>query len=117
EFMRDRLQLPLEYNESRFGYHYTEAVENFPTMQISEGELFSLLVAEKALQQYRGTPFEGRLMGAFQKIARSLPESVSMHVSEWEESISFRTTAEPLVDVPVMDVLAKAVQERRQLEV
>jgi len=58
EFMRDRLGLPLEYDGSRFGYFYTQEVSSFPTMQVTEGELFALLVAEKALQQYRGTNFE-----------------------------------------------------------
>ena len=58
EFMRDRLELPIEYDGSRFGYFYTEAVKAFPTLQITEGEIFALVVAEKALQQYRGTSFE-----------------------------------------------------------
>src|ERR1700745_155493 len=49
EFMRDRLELPIEYNGSRFGYGYTEEVNAFPTVQITEGELFALVVAEKAL--------------------------------------------------------------------
>ena len=62
EFMRDRLGLPLEYDGQRWGYYYTEAVRSFPTLQITEGELFALLVAEKALQQYRGTSFEKPLL-------------------------------------------------------
>ena len=115
EFMRDRMNLPLEYVAARNGYHYTEEVESFPTLQISEGELFALLVAEKALQQYRGTPFEKRLVGAFRKLARSLPDTVSLNLAEWEQTISFRTTAEPVVNLPVMDTLAQAMQQRRQL--
>src|ERR1051325_1538693 len=63
EFMRDRLNLPLEYDGtrlgyksvgvsrdrpleydgSRFGYYYTEPVSSFPTLQITEGELVALL--------------------------------------------------------------------------
>src|SRR5438045_4202008 len=46
EFMTDRLGLPLEYDWSRKGYHYTEEVNSFPTVQVTEGELFALLVAE-----------------------------------------------------------------------
>ena len=64
DFMRDRLQLPLEYDGARFGYHYTQEVSAFPSLQITEGELFALLVAEKALQQYRGTNFERPLVSA-----------------------------------------------------
>ena len=50
DFMRERLGLPLEYNASKHGFYYTQEVEAFPTLQITEGELFALLVAEKALQ-------------------------------------------------------------------
>jgi len=47
EFMRDRLNLPVEFDSRRNGYHYTEEVSAFPTMQITEGEIFALVVAEK----------------------------------------------------------------------
>jgi len=115
EFMRDRMNLPLEYVASANGYRYTEEVDSFPTLQISEGELFALLVAEKSLHQYRGTPFEKRLAGAFRKLARSLPDTVSLNLAEWEQTISFRTTAEPVLNLPVMDTLALAMQRCRQL--
>src|SRR6185503_5026894 len=70
EFMRDRLELPLEFEVAQNGFHYTQEVGSFPTLQITEGELFALLVAEKALQQYRGTTFEKPLLSAF-KIGRA----------------------------------------------
>ena len=116
EFMRDRMDLPIEYVATRNGYVYTEKVDAFPTLQITEGELFAMLVAEKALQQYRGTPFEKRLVGAFRKLAQSLPETVSVNVADWEQTISFRTTAEPLVTLPILDSVALAMQRRRQLK-
>ena len=115
EFMRDRLDLPLEYADTRFGYRYTEEVGAFPTLQITEGELFALLVAEKALAQYRGTRFEQRLRSAFQKIAEGLPDAVSFSLTEWDQAISFRTTAEPILDLRTFDALAQAVSGRRQL--
>lgn len=115
DFMRDRLELPLEYDAIRHGYHYTETVSAFPTMQITEGELFALLVAEKALAQYRGTRFERRLRSAFQKIADGLPSSVSFNLSEMDQAISFRTTAEPILNLEIFDALAQAVAEHKQL--
>ena len=116
EFMRDRLQLPLEFDRARFGYRYTEEVNAFPTVQITEGELFALIVAEKALQQYRGTSFEKPLLSAIRKMEQSLPETISLDLAEVERSISFRTRAEPLVDLAVFDALAKATAGRQQLE-
>jgi len=116
EFMRDRMGLPVEYDSRRYGYHYTQEVSSFPTVQISEGELFAMLVAEKALQQYRGTSFERPLMSAFSKLAAGLPEAVSIHLSDWEQTVSFRTSAQPVVNAENFELLAKAAAERQQLE-
>ncbi len=115
EFMRDRMGLPIEYDEQRYGYFYTEPVDAFPSLQITEGELVALVVAEKALQQYRGTPFEKRLLTAFKKLEKSLPDTVSLNLAEWTQTISFRTTAEPNVDLAIIDVLAQAAAAGRTL--
>lgn len=116
EFMRDRLELPLEYDAARLGYHYTEEVSAFPTVQITEGELFALLVAEKALQQYRGTNFEKPLLSAIRKMEQSLPDTISLNLSEIEQTISFRTRAEPILNLEIFEALAKATAHRRQIE-
>jgi proteasome accessory factor B len=116
DFMRDRLDLPLEYSPEHKGYHYTQEVTNFPTLQITEGELFALLVAEKALQQYRGTAFERPLVSAFKKMAASLPDTVSLNLADWERTISFRTRAEPILNLEIFDALAQAAAQRKQLQ-
>jgi len=116
EFMRDRLELPIEYDGSRFGYRYTEEVAAFPTLQITEGELVALVIAEKALEQYRGTQFEKPLLSAIRKIEQSLPDSISLNLADVQQTISFRTRAEPVLDLEVFDGLAKATAHRRQLE-
>ncbi|HEY6167523.1 MAG TPA: WYL domain-containing protein [Verrucomicrobiae bacterium] len=115
DFMRNRLDLPLEYSRQRKGFHYTEAVDSFPTLQITEGELFALLVAEKALQQYRGTNFEKPLVSAFKKMAASLPDTVSFHLADWDLAISFVTRAEPVLNLEIFDALAKATAKHQQV--
>jgi proteasome accessory factor B len=97
DFMRDRLDLPIEYDGSQFGYYYTEEVSAFPTVQITEGELFALIVAEKALQQYRGTNFEKPLLSAIRKWSNRLPDVISLNLADIERTISFRTRAEPIL--------------------
>jgi proteasome accessory factor B len=116
EFMRDRLNLPLEYDAVRKGYYYDGEVNAFPTMQITEGEIFALIVAEKALQQYRGTSFEGPLLSAIRKMERALPETISVNLADVEQTISFRTRAEPIVNLQIFEVLTRAVAQRQQLE-
>ncbi len=116
EFMRERMGLPIAYNGATKGFYYTEEVSGFPNVQITEGELFALIVAEKALQQYRGTHFEKPLLSAIKKMEQSLPNTISLNLASLEQTISFRTRAEPLLNLEVFDQLSRAAAERRQIE-
>jgi proteasome accessory factor B len=116
EFMRDRMGLPIEYDPRKYGFYYTSEVSAFPTMQITEGELFALVVAEKALQQYRGTSFEKPLLSAIKKMEQSLPDTISLNFADVQQTISFRTRAEPVLDLKIFDALARAAAERQQIE-
>jgi len=116
EFMRDRLDLPVGFDSVKRGFYYTEQVTSFPTLQMTEGELVALVVAEKALQQYRGTNLEKPLLSAIQKLEKSLPDTVSLSLDGVGQSISFRTRAEPILNLEVFDALAKATTHRQQLE-
>ena len=115
-FMRDRMELPIEFDTRRNGYHYTSEVSGFPTLQLTEGELFALCVAEKALEQYRGTSFEKPLLSALRKMEQSLPDTISINLGELGKAISFRTRAEPILNLEIFDALAKATAQRQQLE-
>ena len=53
DFMRYRLGLPIEYDPLRFGFYYSEAVTSFPNVEVSEGEITALFVAQKALLNIR----------------------------------------------------------------
>lgn len=116
DFMRDRLNLPIDYDPKRAGFFYTEPVAEFPNLQISQGELFALLIAEKALQQYRGTSFEKPLISAIRKIERALPETMSVSLQEVDQTISFRTSTEVALDLPIFAELARATSKRQRLE-
>ena len=117
EFMRDRLDLPIQYDGRRFGYFYTEPVKAFPTLQITEGELFALVVAERALQQYRGTNLRSRSSALSGRWSSPCPATISLSLSDVEQTISFRTSSEPILDLQVFDTLAKATTSHRQLEI
>lgn len=116
DFMRDRLGLPLEYDAVKHGYFYTAPVRDFPTMKVSEGEVAALLLAQKSLEQFRGTPFERPLTGAFRKLSRSLGGDMEVAWHELEQAMSVRRSGVGLADMQVFDALAKAVTGRVEVE-
>jgi len=115
EFMRDQLMLPIEYEPEEYSYRYVGTVESFPTVQVSEGEVVALLVAEKAMQQYRGTPFEGTLHSAFSKIISGLSEQISFDPGDGGSGISFRNIGVSAADMEVFQLLSRAMRQRLRL--
>jgi len=83
---------------------------------VSEGEIVALFVAQKALQQYRGTPFEVPLRAAFNKIGHGLKDRITFSWSELDAAISFRPVGQSVADLEVFEMLSRAVLESAEVE-
>lgn len=116
DFMRDRLGLPIEYDQLRFGFVYTEPVTAFPSIEVSEGELVAVFVAQKALGQYQGTSFGKQLTAAFQKITQGLQEKVNFNWEEVDSAISFRGIGTTAADLDLFEAVSKGVMRSSELE-
>lgn len=115
EFMKDSMNLPIDYDPHKFGYYFTEKVGQFPLLKLTEGELFSVFVAEKALEGYIGTAFEKPLRNTFQKFAAGLSGELSFQWSELQQAISFKSIDVNPVDPKLLQRLAMAIRQRKQI--
>jgi predicted DNA-binding transcriptional regulator YafY len=113
DFMRCRLNLPIEYNSQRYGYYYSEPVEQFPGVPITEAETFALLVAHKAIAQYHGTPFQKPLAAAFRKLTGQLDSKTSYTLGNLDQALSFRPLAPDDTDLEIFEILTRGVRDRR----
>ncbi len=111
--MRDQLGLPIDYDPQEHGFYFTEEVHEFPTVQVTQGELLALMVAHKAIEQYRGTPYHAQLETAFAKLLAPLGDMAGYAPSR--EIISFKLTAPAAHELEVFDRLTHAIAD--QLEV
>lgn len=116
EFMRDQLQLPIEYDALQRGFRYTKPVSAFPRISMSEGEIVALLVAQKSLEQYKGTVFEKPLRSAFEKMSSNLEGEGMFSFRELEDAISFRPVGHAVQELKIFDVLSRAVLGHRVVE-
>ena len=116
EFMRDRLGLPIQYDAVKHGFFYTAPVRDFPVMKVSQGEVAALLLAQKSLEQFRGTAFERPLAAAFRKLSHSLGGEMEIAWHELEQALSVRSSGTGLADMQVFDALAKAVMDGAEVE-
>lgn len=115
DFMRDRMLLPIDYDAAEHGYYYTREVESMPTIDISEGELLALSIARKSLRHYKGTPFEQPLANAFNKLAASLPETLTANLEQLSETISFKHGSHSQIDDQTLQAVTQAALQRRSV--
>ena len=113
DFMKYRLNMPIEYDDKRYGYYYTKQVDNFPGLPITEREIFALLVANKAIAQYQGTPYEKPLETAFRKLTNQLDSQSKISLGSLDDALSFRPFAPGDTDLEMFQILTRALQEHR----
>jgi proteasome accessory factor B len=115
DFMRDRLGLPIEYDQLHFGFFYSQPVSSFPSIEVSEGEVVALYVAQKTLELYRGTPFEKRLKSAFEKISEGLRDKIEFQWGDVDAAISFRGLGTSVADLDLFNNLSRAVLDSHEV--
>jgi predicted DNA-binding transcriptional regulator YafY len=120
QFMKDRLRLPIQYDQHRYGFTYTGPADNLPLPPLSEADLFSLLVAHKAIAQYLGTPFEKPLRLAFDKLTRG-PRAVLGSQPDYtfqnlDAALSFRPFAPEDTDLHAFQTITKAIATSKALK-
>ena len=114
-FMRDRLDLPIEFDAQIQAYRYTHPVNAFPSVNVTEGELLALLVAQRALEQYRGTPFHRQLEVAFEKLAGGLRDKISFSPTDELRAVSFKNIGIGKTDLTVFNALSAAVLRSQEI--
>jgi predicted DNA-binding transcriptional regulator YafY len=119
DYMRYQLGLPIEFDYARGGYHFTKSMTELPLFQLTESELVSIFVAQKALEAYKGTPFEQPLRTAFEKLeaaTNSPGTKISISWEDLDSAISFRHFDAYLPDAKIFADLATAVQNEGVVE-
>ncbi|MDA3939839.1 MAG: WYL domain-containing protein [Spirochaetia bacterium] len=96
EWLRNQ-NAPIVYDSSRKGYYYTDETFNLPTIKLTGEDLLSLLVIDRALGNYRNSPFYERLQKVFEGLKRHLPDKVSIHSRELASN--FSVIPEPVTEI------------------
>lgn len=117
EFMRDRLNMPVAYDASHKGFFYVESVKAFPIVQITEGEMFALFVAQRAIQAYQGTVHEKTLASAFDKLTSSLGNEISFDPAVLPLAMSFHLSGSATVDAKIFRSICNAVIGGEEIQI
>lgn len=117
DYLRDQLGAPVEYDWTKKGFFYSDINWFLPSVSLSEGDLFALLVAARALEQYRGTPVARDLEQVFRKIAALLPDKISMRPELIFSRFSFTSPPAKPISRAIWTTTVRAVLRLRCLRV
>lgn len=115
EFMVNRLGAPIAFDAVAGGWYYTDPTWVLPAVWVSEGELLALFLGRAVVEQYLGTPFEGPLRSALEKIAGYLPERIHLDLAEVSRYYTITAGATVAVEPQLVLDLERAIRERRQV--
>jgi len=113
DFMRYDLGAPIKYDRAKGGYVYTEPSWSMPSVHMTEGELFALMVAESAMEACRDTPWASRLQSVLDRIILSLPDRVEVAPRDLLPRVSFAPNAPSCTDPEVLETLSRALAQNR----
>jgi predicted DNA-binding transcriptional regulator YafY len=109
EFMRGRLNCPLQYDSSQKGYFYEDDTFSLPLIYLSSGELLSLMVAKKLLEDMSGSCMADEITSVVDKITSiiqkhssgsgTMDDVLSFHLIEYSPTPEeiFRTILEACI--------------------
>ncbi|MBI3654271.1 MAG: WYL domain-containing protein [Acidobacteria bacterium] len=116
DFMRDQLRLPIAYSAEQRGWYYTEPTFPFTGIEMTEGELLVLLLAERMAQAYKGTAIGKLIDQVFAKVLNAMTNSVSIDINALTEAYSFETAITSELDDNTFRQLGRAIIKRLSLQ-
>lgn len=117
DYLRDQLSAPIEYDRRKKGFFYSNPNWFLPSISLSEGDLLAILVASRALEQYRGTPVARELERVFAKIAEMLPDRITIRPELIFSRFSFTAPPAKPIDEKIWTTVVRGLLQQRTLEI
>ena len=114
DFMRDRLLCPLHYDMSQKGYYYDDETFSLPMVYLSSGELSSLLIARKMLQDISGGYIGEEISSIVDKITNVLTKRMPMG-DRIDDTFSFQLIEYSPAPEAVFKAVLEACLKKRRL--
>jgi len=116
EFMRDDLNMPIDFDRKMNGWWYTKPTDTLPLINATEGDLFGFMLFQQTLRHYQGTPLYNQLSNTMDKITNQLSDELSVSLEDISKSVAYRDTKIPLLEMKNLQAISNAVTQSQQLK-
>ena len=114
-YMRDQMDLPVEWCQERNGYHYTKEVRDFPLGEIAAGELAALFLARHTLAHIQASLLGEKVRNVFSSVLDTMKEKLRFSWSELDHAFSVKAAAPKLSELAMFQKVGEALLEHRVL--
>ncbi len=114
--LRNYFGISIEYDRNKKGYYLSEEGK-FPFPRLTEGELFSLLISTKLVEEFKNTPLEDTLETLSQKLELLLPDEVTIRAKELEMFLSVSLSPIKMkIDIKkIFEKIFSAIKNRKRI--
>jgi len=115
EFLRDMFKAPIENDREKGGYYYSEPNFFIKNVILTEGELFSIALFDRLLEQYRNTPLKTAHKRIFDKIVRSSPKNANANFDVLNTQFSVIFDPQSQIDTEVFEDIFIALKTKQTI--
>ncbi|MEW5765949.1 MAG: helix-turn-helix transcriptional regulator [Acidobacteriota bacterium] len=115
DFMIERLGAPIVYDRTHGGWAYSDPTFSLPSLMVTEGELLAFFLSVELARRYLGTPFEGPLRSAVEKVRGSLRGPVTVSLEDLSRHFTLAAPAAAPADERTLLDLHRAIVDRRRV--
>lgn len=116
QFLKDRLNAPIQYSRSHNGYLYTDSSWRLSMFPVTKGDLLGFFLSVELTHRYLGTPYEKPLRDSIQRLTSILPDKVQVSISELSSHFSVRAGATSKTPPETLIDLQQAIQDRHPVD-
>ena len=104
---------PIEYDPHNHGYYYAHENWQLPAFNLTEGDLMALMVADRALEGYRNSPYYADLQKVFERMTSLLPERVTISSQDLAATITVISDPTTHIKAEVWNAVREGLHKTR----
>ncbi len=117
EFMRDRIDAPIEYSHADRGYYYADKGYELPPIWLNESELVAFILAKRLATAIPDRNLKDSLNKFISKLSSRLSDKVGFNLDDIQDKISLKNIEYYTVDESLFRKVVNALFTKRSLAI
>lgn len=111
DYMREQMGMPIDFDKKANEYIYTDNVKELPFIQVTEKELLSLFMAQRAFRSQKASYLSQAFDSLIKKVSQFCPSEIDQYFTSIDPVLSFYPNQANDVSSDIFKSVQKAVFE------